>query len=214
MRILLFSAGNIFNAGGIAGSAGGARHYNALGRELPGSYGGSIQGCAARNIILQSEVAGGGIAGEAATDAEGSLISNCYTNELQFSVGVFEDQEQQSCLKAGQTGCIIGTDGKEAHGHLVTGCGGSVDFPVIGGKKASSYDDTVRLAPTYAFYQENILSVINRNTVNPDDPKEIFTGCFRFGNATVFGDDTGALPYPETIEDLFEKTRTKDTYGG
>ena len=205
--------GNIFNAGGIAGSAGGARHYNALGRELPGSYGGSIQGCAARNIILQSEVSGGGIAGEAATDAEGAMISNCYANELNFSVGVYEDEERQTLLKAGQVGGIIGTDGKEQHGHSVTGCVSSVDFPVIGGKSVSAYDDTVRLAPAYAFYQENILSVINRNSVYPDDPKEIFTGSFRFGNAAVFGDDTGALPYPETIEDLFEKTRTEENYG-
>ncbi|MBR3631447.1 MAG: hypothetical protein IKN55_13390 [Oscillospiraceae bacterium] len=205
--------GNIFNAGGIAGSAGGARHYNALGRELPGSYCGSIQGCAARNIILQSEVSGGGIAGEAATDAEGAMISNCYANELNFSVGVYEDEERQTLLKAGQVGGIIGTDGKEQHGHTVTGCVSSVDFPVIGGKSVSAYDDTVRLAPAYAFYQENILSVINRNSVYPDDPKEIFTGSFRFGNAAVFGDDTGALPYPETIEDLFEKTRTEENYG-
>ena len=205
--------GNIFNAGGIVGSAGGARHYNALGRELPGSYGGSIQGCAARNIILQSEVSGGGIAGEAGTDAEGAMISNCYANELNFDVGVYEDAERQTLQKAGQVGGIIGTDGKESKGHTVTGCVSSVDFPVIGGKHVSAYDDTVRLAPAYAFYQENILSVINRNSVYPDDPKEIFTGCFRFGDASVFGDDTGALPYPETIEDLFEKTRTEENYG-
>lgn len=68
--------------------------------------------------------------------------------------------------------------------------------------KNSLYDDdTVRLAPAYAFYQENILSVINRNSVNPDNPKEIFTGCFRFGDSAVFGDATGALPYPETVAD-------------
>ena len=128
-------------------------------------------------------------------------------------MGVFEDQERQNCLKIGQTGCIIGTDGKEVHGHLVTGCVGSVDYPVIGGMRASSYDDTVRLAPAYAFYQKNILSVINRNTVNPDDPKEIFTGCFRFGDSTVFGDATGALPYPETVGDLFEKTISEGNNG-
>ena len=141
------------------------------------------------------------------------MISNCYSNELDFSVGVFEDADRQTLQKAGQVGCIIGTDGKEANGHTVTGCVGSVDFPVIGGKRVSAYDDTVRLAPAYAFYQENILSVINRNTVIPDNPKEIFTGSFRFGNAAVFGDDTGALPYPETIEDLFEKTISEENNG-
>lgn len=42
--------GNIFNAGGVVGSAAGARAYDAKGRELPNCYGGSIQGCRARRV--------------------------------------------------------------------------------------------------------------------------------------------------------------------
>ena len=53
--------GNIFNAGGVVGSAAGARAFDAKGRELPDSYGGSIQGCLARNNILKTETSAGGI---------------------------------------------------------------------------------------------------------------------------------------------------------
>lgn len=206
--VYFFSAqGNIFNAGGVCGSTGGARYYNAAGRELPNCYGGSIQGCTARQIYLTVEASCGGIAGEAGTDAEGALISNCYANELSMTSGIYEND---ALKKSGTMGGIIGTDGNEKNGHLISGCVSPVDFPVIGNVRKSSYDDTVRLAPAYAFYQENILSVINRNTVLPDDPKEIFTGIFKFGDATIYGDESGAFPYPETIEDLFAKTITEE----
>ncbi len=205
--VYYFSAqGNIFNAGGVVGCAGGSRYYNAAGRELPQCYGGIIMGCAARNIILKSEVSGGGIAGEAGTGAEGAMIANCYATELRFTVGEYGDSERTNLKKAGMTGGIIGTDGNEKNGHLVTGCVSPVEMPVIGNAAKSSFDDTVRLAPEYAFYQENILSVINRNTVHPDSPGEIFTGSFRFGDAALFGAENGALPYPESIEDLLTIT--------
>ena len=79
------------------------------------------------------------------------------------------------------------------------------NLKVIGSKKISGYDDTVRLAPDYAFYQENILTVLNRNTISPDNPKEIYTGNFVFSDSGVFGDENGGLPFPEEITDLFEK---------
>ena len=202
--VSLFSAeGNIFYGGGICGSAGGSKYHNAAGRELPSCYGGSIQGCTARLVYLTAEAAGGGIAGEAGTDAEGAMISNCYTNALTMTVGIFENGELK---KQGLTGGIIGMDGNEKNGHLITGCVSPVEFSLIGKQSLSTFDDTVRLAPAYAFYQENILSVINRNTVLPDSPKEIFTGTFKFGDAAVYGDENGALPYPGSIEDLFAKT--------
>ena len=210
--VYYFSAkGKIFNAGGIAGSISGAKIYNPAGKELPYYYGGNIQGCTARKIILYTEVSAGGIAGEGGTSKEGSLISNCYTTDLTFSVGVFEDSERENLKKAGVSGGIIGTDGKEQNGHLITATVSPAELPVIGSKKVSEYDTTIRLAPAYAFYQQNILSVINQNTINPENPKEIFAGSFKFGSNTIFGDDTGSLAYPAEIEDLFEKTITEES---
>ncbi len=204
--------GNIFNAGGVVGSAAGARAYDAKGRELPNSYGGSIQGCLARNVILKTETAAGGIAAEGTTDAEGALISNCYCNELDFSCGEFKDAERVECIKAGTVGGIIAMDGSGRNGHLITNSVSHADYMVIGQKTRSSFDDTVRQAPGYAYYQENILTVLNRNTVNPTNPKEIYTGTFMFGENGVFGDETGSLAYPKKISDLLSKTIAEDKF--
>lgn len=198
--------GNIFNAGGIVGSAEGTRGYDANGRELPEYYGGCIQGCTARNIILNTEMAAGGIAGVGSTNAENALISNCYANELHFRCGEYEDAERAQLIKQGVTGGVIALDGTGKNGHKVTNTVSLSDFKVIGKKEKSTYDDTVRLAPAFAFYQENIQSVINKNTVNPANPKEIFTGSFMFGEQGEFGDETGSLAYPSTIKDLLAKT--------
>lgn len=102
-------------------------------------------------------------------------------------------------------GGIIGADASTGNGHLITNTVSVTDYPVIGQKAKSHFDDTVRMAPEFAFYQENIQGVINKNTVNPDNPKEIFTGSFTF-TPGLFGDDTGALAYPSGLADLFEKT--------
>jgi hypothetical protein len=48
--------------------------------------------------------------------------------------------------------------------------------------------------------------VLNKNTVNPVNPKEIYTGSFIFGENGTFGDDQGSLAYPEKISDLLTKT--------
>lgn len=201
--VYFYSAqGKIFNAGGIAGGSG-ARMYDPTGKELPAYYGGSIQGCVARNIILSSEVAGGGIIGEGSTNADAAMISNCYANELSFNIGEYD--ADGVLIKAGSTGGVIGSDGVEKNGHLVTNTVSLANFSVIGNKKSSYYDETVRLAPDYAFYQENILTVINKNSIHPDAPREIFTGCFKFDGA-FFGDETGALSFPETVTDLFQIT--------
>lgn len=202
--VFSFSAsGKIFNAGGIAGSVGGARLYNAQGRELPNYYGGNVQGCTVRNISLETEIAAGGIAGESSTDADRALISNCYVMHAALSCGIYD--ADGNLKKAGACGGVIGTDGNEKNGHTVTNTVSPAEFAVIGTKRVSAYDETVRQAPAYAFYQENILSVLNCNTINPDNPKEIYTGNFRF-NAALFGDENGALPFSETITSLFEKT--------
>ena len=203
--------GNIFNAGGVVGSAAGARAYDARGRELPNCYGGSIQGCLVRNIILKTETAAGGIAAEGTTDAEGALISNCYCNELDFSCGEFKDAERVECIKAGIVGGIIAVDGSGHNGHTIMNCVAHADFKVIGQKTKSVFDNTVRLAPAYAYYQENILTVLNKNTVSPVNPKEIYTGSFMFGENGVFGDDQGSFAYPEKISDLLAKTIVEDT---
>lgn len=197
--------GNIFNAGGVVGNCGGSRLYNAMGQQLPSYYGGNIQGCIARNITLTTEVAVGGIAGEGSTNVKGAVISNCYANELAFTVGVYDD-ETNKLKKAGFSGGVIGTDGNETNGHLLMNTVSLADLNAIGNRSVSSYDDSIRLAPAYAFYQENILTVINKNTIDPNNPKEIYTGNFVFGDSSVFGDDSGSLAYPAEIEDLFEKT--------
>ena len=207
--VYYFSAqGNIFNAGGIAGSCGGSRMYNPAGTGLPDCYGGNIQGCLARNIILTAEASAGGIAGESSTDSENAVISNCYANELNFTTGVFEENK---LIKSGYSGGITGTDGKEKNGHKIMNTVSPADLQVIGNKTVSDYDDTVRLAPAYAFYQENILTVLNKNTINPDNPKEIYTGNFMFSNDGLFGDENGNLPFPSEIADLFEKIFVEDS---
>ena len=201
--------GKIFNSGGIAGSCAGARFYDPKGTNTPESYGGTIQGCAVIWASMQSELAAGGIAGEASTNAEYALISNCYTKTLSFDVGVFQNTEK---VKDGAVGGIVGTDGNEANGHLIMNCVSPSDYAVIGSRTLSRFDDTVRLAPDYAFYQENILSVINRNAVHPDAPKDIFSGSFRF-DSSHFTNNGNAVAYPAEIEDMFANTIEEDQDG-
>lgn len=200
--------GNIFNAGGIVGSAAGSRMYDAKGRELPEYYGGNIQGCVARKVWFNNESSAGGIAGIGGSDAENPVISNCYVKELIFNCGEYANDANHTLIKEGLCGGIIGSDGAFNNGHNITNSVSVAEKLVIGKKTKSKYDETIRQAPDYAFYQENILTVINSPTVNPDNPKEIFTGVFKFnGSDDVFGDkDVGALSFPETVEDLFEKS--------
>jgi len=137
---------------------------------------------------------------------EHALISNCYATELHISCGEYEDEARTQVIKQGFIGGIIALDGTGKYGHTISNTVSLADFSVIGKKEKSTYDDTVRLAPAYAFYQENIQTVINRNTVNPANPKEIFTGCFIFGEPDEFGDETGNLAFPATIQDLLPIT--------
>lgn len=198
--------GNIFNAGGIVGSASGTRLYDTLGNALPQFCGGSIRGCVARNISLASEVACGGIAGEATSNKKNAAISNCYTKSISLYCGVFN--EENVALELGSTGSLIGSDGSELYGHTATNNVVSDSYDAIGKKTKSKYDETLRLAPDFAFYQENILNVLNTNSVDKENPKEIYTGNFKFG--TAFGDDNGNLAYPTEVEDLFEIKRTEE----
>ena len=207
--------GNIFNAGGIVGSAAGSRMYDAKGLELPDYYGGNIQGCIARTIWFNNEVAAGGIAGVGGSDAENPVISNCYAMEINFNCGEYSNDSNHTLIKEGICGGIIGTEGAFKNGHIVTNTVSVAEKLVIGKKTKSKYDDTVRQAPDYAYYQANILTVINSPTVNPDNPKEIFTGIFKFNSSDIFGDkEKGALSYPETIEDLFAKTIMEENTNG
>ena len=202
--------GNVFNAGGIVGSASGTRAYDASGKELPEYYGGNIQGCVARRVWFNNELSAGGIAAVGGSDAENPIISNCYAMELYFNCGEYADKVKKTQFTEGICGGILGCDGTAKHGHLITNTVSVADKLVIGSKSKSSFDKTVRQAPEYAFYQENILTVINSNTVNPADPKEIYTGAFKFGISETFGDsESGSLSYPESIEDLFIKTITE-----
>lgn len=198
--------GNIFNSGGIVGSASGTRMYDTLGNQLPQACGGNIKGCVSRDIKLAAEVACGGIAGEATSNNKNAVISNCYAKGLSFFCGVFNNENIATEL--GSTGSLIGADGNELYGHTTTNNVVSDEYKAIGKKTRSIYDDTLKLAPDYAFYQENILTVLNTNSVDKENPKEIYTGNFKFDE--MFGDESGNLAYPATIEDLFEITITEE----
>ena len=207
--------GNIFNAGGIVGSAAGSRMYDAKGRELPEYYGGNIQGCVARKVWFNNEVSAGGIAGIGGSDADNPVISNCYAMEMYYNCGEYSKGINPVLVKEGICGGIIGSDGTFKNGHNITNTVSVADKLVIGKKEKSKYDETVRQAPDYAYYQANILTVINSPTVNPDNPKEIFTGVFKFDSSDVFGDkEKGALSYPDTMEDLFAKTIMEENTNG
>jgi hypothetical protein len=82
-----------------------------------------------------------------------------------------------------------------------------VEYSVIGAMSKSAYDDTVRVAPLYAYYQAGILDVINKNTVNPNNPKEIFTGGFIFADDNRNSDDGGKFAFPAVIAELFTVTQ-------
>ncbi|SFX43053.1 hypothetical protein [Ruminococcus sp. XPD3002] len=203
------TTGNIFNAGGIVGSASGSRMYDAHGDELPDYYGGNIQGCLVRQAELKSELVAGGIAAVGSSNAENAMISNCYAIDLKFTVGEYDSRNK--LIQEGITGGILGMDNDLRYGHIISNTVSDNKVYVIGTKDKSNYDDTVRQAPDYAYYQENILSVINSPTINPENPKEIFTGSFKFSSPNVFGDgDEKSLSYPETVEDLFEKGNMED----
>ena len=198
--------GNIFHAGGIAGSAGGSRLYKADGSELPVFYGGNIQGCYVRGFTAFVETSAGGIAGEGTTNVEHALISNCYTTNLDLVAGIFENNDRTKPIKLGRAGGIIGTDGNDNNGHLIMNSVSDSLYLVIGSPRKSTFDGTVRLAPAYAYYQAGILDVLNRNTVHPDNPGEIFTGGFMFAEDERNSDDNGAYPFPSQIAELFVKT--------
>ena len=203
--ICSFSAGGkIFNAGGIAGNCSGSRMYDANGKETADYYGGNIQGCAVRYPYFSTEVSCGGIVGEGGTNVKNAVISNNYCIGATFVCGVTDEKGILS--KTGSIGGVIGTDGKSKYGHLITNTVSPSDFNVIGTKMLSKYDDSVRLAPYYAYFQDNIKLVINANTIAPDDPKEIYTGDFMFSDANVFGEsEYGALAYPSSINDILTR---------
>lgn len=192
------TSGNIFNVGGLVGSASGTRLYDLLGNELPTYFGGSIQGCVVKNINLYSEVACGGIAGEGTSNSKGAIISNCYVKDMSAACGIYDD-ENKIMTEIGAIGSVVGADGHEKFGHLITNCIVPTDFEIIDCKSSTKTDDTIRLAPEYAYYQENILTVLNKNSI--DKENNVFTGAFKFNNTV--GDNGGLLAFPTDIEDLF-----------
>ena len=165
-----------------------------------------------RKVSLHTENSAGGITGEGSTNAENSVISNCYANELELVSEIPADEDSEEPAKSGYSGGVIGADGKNKNGQKIMNTVSPENFKVIGNKKKSQYDDSVRLAPDYAFYQENILTVLNKNTISPDNPQEIYTGNFMF-DKSLFGDETGGLPFPSEISDLFGKIFVEDSNG-
>ena len=200
--------GKIFNVGGVAGNCSGSRMYDANGKEIAEYYGGNIKCCAVRNLNFASEVSCGGIVGEGGTNVKNAVISNSYCKGAIFYCGVYDNNGQLS--KAGSVGGVIGIDGKSKFGHKISNTVTPADLDVIGSKINSKYDDSVRLAPDYAYFQDNIKLVINANTVDPDDPKEIYTGDFMFSTPDVFGEsENGSLAYPSSIDDILTRIATE-----
>ena len=164
---------------------------------------------------FNNELSAGGIAAVGSSNAENPIISNCYANELYFSCGEYSKDGHHTLIQEGICGGILGSDGSLKYGHLITNDVSVAEKFVIGKKEKSKFDETVRQAPDYAFYQQNILTIINKNTINPNNPKEIFTGVFKFGDTEVYGDsNSGSLSYPEPIEDLFAKTIMEEKTNG
>jgi hypothetical protein len=127
-------------------------------------------------------------------------------------VGIFapDDHDRFTPIKPGISGGIIGTDGNEKYGHLVTNTVSDAFYPVIGFANKSSFDrNTVRLAPLHAYVQTSILDVLNRNTVHTPVSKgtgEIFTGSFVFAEDCRNSDELGSYAFPAGIAELFERT--------
>lgn len=197
--------GRVFTSGGIAGSAGGSRKYNALGETIPDYYGGSIQGCAVVNATLESEYAAGGIAGEGTSSAKGMLISNCYSFRSLINSGT---RENGYIKKSGFNGGIIGYDGQQSNGHAIMNCVAQTEYKCIGSASKSKANDTVRLAPEFAYYQNTILNVLNTNSIDANNPSDIFTGTFAIdGNLFVDGN----LAYPKSISGMLKKINANNT---
>lgn len=193
-------SGRVFTSGGIAGSAGGSRKYNAMGETLPNIYGGNIQGCAAIKLQLGSEFAAGGLAGEGTSNAKDALISNSYVYNAELKSGT---RENGVIKKTGYNGGIIGSDGQSSNGHKISNCVSPAEYKAIGSPVKSKGDDTVRLAPGYAYYQNTILDVLNANSIDKNNPSEIFTGAFKTGS--ILSDENGTLAYPEAVEELISR---------
>ena len=206
--------GKIFHAGGIAGSLGGGRLYSATSVELPVFYGGNIMGCFVRKFSGYVENSVGGIVGESGTNVANAIIANSYATELDFSVGIFEDEERTRIIKMGVSGGIIGAEGNENYGHLVTNTVSLAGLAVIGSSRNSNYDTTVRIAPQTAFSHSGILNILNKNTVIPNnqsaETKEIFTGSFIFAQDERFSNDEGKFPFPVEVNELFGNVRTSE----
>ena len=200
--------GNIFTAGGIVGSAGGSRLYNADGTGLSEYYGGDVQGCFVRDFTAYVEVAAGGIAGEASTNTLTAVISNAYVTSISLFIGVIEGEEMNYTAKNGFTGGIVGVDGNQDNRHIIANTISPIEYDVIGSSRISSFNEdeiTVRIAPDYAFTQVGIFEVINRNTVHPDSPGKIFTGSYTYAEDLRNSDSTGHYPFPSEINDLIGK---------
>lgn len=203
-------SGRIFSCGGIVGSAAGAKKYGTNGEALQDNYGGNIQGCAVITAEMDSEFATGGIAGESSSKTPNRLISNCYSCGLTMSSGV---KSEGAIVNSGYLGGIIGSDGQEFNGHTVINCVSPADYKIIGNASKSKFDKSNRLAPPYAFLQDTILSVLNLNSVSPDNPDVIFTGEFIADNKLMYSNSDGTvvegtLAYPAKLKDLIDRTKT------
>jgi hypothetical protein len=193
----VYISGNIFNAGGLIGSAEGTRIYNAAGEELPITVGGNVLGCFAKTVTIYAENSVGGLVGIGSTDSENAYIANSYTAETTLAAGLWNDDGIQT--KQGFVGGIMGCDGTGKNGHIFTRMLSQDGYYALGENAKSTWDDTVLTAPLSAFYLDGMLESLNRGTVGVNE-KEIFTGQFIFEiNIAATTRKNGGMPFPQTI---------------
>lgn len=167
------TGGEIKSAGGIAGTAYGAKIYDTDGE---GYYsGGNIIGCGVRTFVSYAENSGG-IVGTATAYSNSAYIKSCYAANIY--------------LNGKNNGGIAGADGTH-NPHRIAYC--PVDnanaYAVIGGDKVRSVSKTMVLSVPAAsgLTVDGVLSVLNSASSG-------------YGNWTRSDDKNDGYPYPSKIK--------------
>ncbi len=166
------TGGEIKSAGGIAGTAYGAKIYDTDGE---GYYsGGNIIGCGVRTFVSYAENSGG-IVGTSTARTGSAYIKSCYTANIY--------------LNGKNNGGIAGADG-EFLPHRIVYClvDNANGYAVIGGNDVRSVSKTMVLSvpADSGLTVDGVLSVLNSASSG-------------YGNWTRFDDKNNGYPYPSKI---------------
>lgn len=148
-NVITIEGSSITAAGGIAGSAFGAKCWkNGSKAEI---IGGSIFGCGVRGFSSSGAQYCGGITGQTTSNAIGSYIKSCYVANI--------------ILNGSSNGSISGGDNlSNAYSHTIAFC--IIDmtngYPSVGGKIVNSHEKTrVLTVPADGLTVDGVLSVLN-----------------------------------------------------